>query len=104
MVEHVLYVVALALLTACAVFGWLFVALYSRVRWYATPEGRHLMKFTTALALTFSLVLLFQAVKPKPLTSLALSIALYGWIAWELANRVRLHLKAKREARAARGE
>jgi len=94
-----LYAVAYAALIACAVLGWLFVVLYSRVRWYATPEGRHLMKFTTALALTFSLSLLFAVLKPKPEVRAVLSIALFGWIAWELANRSRLHLRAKRETR-----
>ena len=96
---HALFALAYALLIACAVLGWLFVILYSRVRWYATAEGRHLMKFTTALALTFSLTLLFAVLDPKPEVRAVLSIGLFGWIAWELANRSRLHLKARREAR-----
>lgn len=95
---HVLTVTAYALLIACAAFAWLFVILYSKVRWYATPEGRHLMKFTVALALVFSLSLLFRIADPKPLTRVSLSCVLFGWIAWELANRTRLHLRAKRES------
>jgi hypothetical protein len=95
----VLVVAAEVLLVACALLGWLFVILYSRVRWYVTPEGRHLMKFTTALALTFSLSVLFQLIHPTLPTRAVLSVVLFGWIAWELGNRVRLHLRAKREGR-----
>jgi len=91
--------VAIVLLALCAAFGWLFVALYSRVRWFATAEGRHLMKFTIALSLTYTLSLLFMVVQPKPLTRVVLSIGLFGWTAWELGNRSRLHLRAKRELR-----
>ena len=96
---HVLTATAWALLILCAALGWLFVILYSRVRWFATAEGRHLMKFTIALSLTYSLSLLFAVVHPKPLTRVVLSIALFGWTAWELGNRSRLHLRAKRELR-----
>ena len=88
--------VALGLIGLCAIEGWLFVALYSRVRWYATPEGRHLMKFTIVLSLTYSLTLLFQAVHPRLEVRLILTLALFGWTAWELGNRVRLHLLARR--------
>jgi hypothetical protein len=93
-------ILAEVLMGAVAVLGWLFVILYSRVRWYATPEGRHLMKFTTGLALTFSLSLLFQFTDPGRWTRVVLSITLFGWLAFELANRTRLHLRAQREARS----
>lgn len=92
---------ALAQLTLCAVLAWLFVALYSRVRWWATKEGRHLMKFTIAFALVLSLSLLNQVVRMKPATILILSIALFGWISWELAMRSWLHLQAVRENKEA---
>jgi hypothetical protein len=64
------------------------------------------MKFTTGLALTFSLSVLFQFTDPGMWTRVVLSIALFGWLAFELANRSRLHLSAKHEARleAARTE
>jgi hypothetical protein len=94
---QVLAWVAFALLALNAVLGWVFVARFSRVAWYATPEGRHLMKFTAALALTFTLSLLFAIVDPKILTRLLLTIGLFGWIAYELANRIRLQVNAKRE-------
>ena len=97
MVEFLVWV-ALGLLVLCAALAWLFVILYSRVRWYATPEGRHLMKFTVAFALTYSMTLLFYVVHPKIEVRLVLSIAVFGWTAWEMGNRSRLHLKAKREA------
>lgn len=96
---HALYLVAFAALILCAVEAWVFVVLYSRVRWYGSPEGRHLMKFTAALALTFSLTLLFALVHPEPMMRAVLSIAVFGWIGWELGNRIRLHLRAKRENR-----
>ena len=98
-VIHALTFVALAQLTLCAMLAWLFVALYSRVRWWATREGRHLMKFTIAFALVLTLTLLFQVAQPKPLTQLVLSIALFGWIGWELAVRSWLHLQAVREVK-----
>ena len=94
-----LTIAAEVLMAACALFGWVFVGLYSRVRWYATAEGRHLMKFTIALSLTFTLSLLFQVAQPKLLVRVLLSIGLFGWIAWELATRIRLHLAARREVR-----
>jgi hypothetical protein len=91
----------LALVALCALFGWTFVVLYSRVQWWRSAEGRHLMKFTVVLSLTYTLSLLFQVVEPKILTRLLLSIALFGWTAYELGNRVLLHLRAKREHEAA---
>jgi hypothetical protein len=103
MVE-VLTFIALGLIVLCAVFGWTFVALYSRVQWWRTAEGRHLMKFTTVLSLTYTLTLLFHVVEPKMLTRLVLSIALFGWTAYELGNRIVLHLRAKREHEAAVAE
>jgi hypothetical protein len=92
---------AMAQLTLSAVLAWLFVALYSRVRWWATKEGRHLMKFTIAFALVLSLSLLNQVVHLKLVTLLVLSIALFGWISWELAMRSWLHLQAVRESKEA---
>ena len=94
-----LTVLAVSLLVLCAALGWVFVILYARVNWYATAEGRHLMKFTTVLSLTYTLSLLFAVIDPKPLTRVLLSAILFGWTAWELGNRIRLHLRAKREAR-----
>ena len=94
--------VAFALLALDAALSWVFVARFSRVAWWVTPEGRHLMKFTAALALTFTLSLLFAIVDPKILTRLLLTIGLFGWIAVELANRIRLQGVAKREVEAAR--
>lgn len=92
---------AVAQLTLCAVLAWLFVALYSRVRWWATAEGRHLMKFTIAFALVLSLSVLDYAVHMKLITKAFLSIALFGWISWELAVRSWLHLQAVRENKEA---
>ena len=93
---------AFALLALNAILSWAFVVRFSRVAWWATPEGRHLMKFTAALALTFTLSLLFAVVDPKILTRLLLTIGLFAWIAFELANRIRLQGVAKREVDAAR--
>jgi len=91
----------IAQLTLSAVLAWLFVLLYARVQWWATREGRHLMRFTVAFALMLSATLLFTLVQPKPITQLVLSIALFGWISWELANRSWLHLQAVRENKEA---
>ena len=92
---------ALAQFTLCAVLAWLFVALYSRVRWWATPEGRHLMRFTVGFALVLSISLLDYVVHMKPATKAILSIALFSWIGWELAVRSWLHLQAVREVKEA---
>lgn len=96
---ELLRAVAIGLLALCGLLGWTFVVLYSRVTWYKSAEGRHLMKFTVCLALMYSLSILFLVVDPKPLTRVVLSILLFGWTAWELGNRIRLHLRAKRELR-----
>lgn len=92
---------AIAQLTLCAVLAWLFVILYCRVQWWATREGRHLMRFTIAFALMLSATLMFTVVPVKPITQLILSIALFGWVSWELANRSWLHLQAVRENKEA---
>ena len=92
---------ALAQLTLATVLAWLFVLLYARVRWWATREGRHLMRFTIAFALALSDTLFNTLVQPKPITQLVLAIALFGWISWELANRSWLHLQAVRENKEA---
>ena len=92
---------AVAQLTLCTVLAWLFVLLYARVQWWATREGRHLMRFTIGFALVLSLTLLNQVVVMKPQTVLILSIALFGWISWELAVRSWLHLQAVRENKEA---
>lgn len=97
---QVLTMIALAELALCAALSWTFIILYSRVRWYNTAEGRHLMKFTLAFALTISLTLLFRILRPPIEVRAVLSIALFGWIAWEMGNRIRLHLRAKRETRS----
>jgi hypothetical protein len=89
-------ILAEVLMGACAVFGWVFVVLYSRVYWKVTPEGRHLMKFTIALSLVFSLSTLFQFTDPGMWARVGLSIALFGWVAFELANRTRLLILAQR--------
>ena len=45
----------MVLLGVCAVESWVFVWLYSRVAWAKSNEGRHLMRFTAILGLTFTL-------------------------------------------------
>lgn len=95
-----LLTLALALMVLDAVLAWVFVALYSRVRWWATMEGRHLMRFTIAVALMFSLSVLFMVLEPKPLVRGVIATVIFGWIAAELGNRTRLLLIARREVRA----
>lgn len=94
-----LYVAAMVFLGLDALFAWMFVARYARVRWYESAEGRHLMRFTMLLALMFTFTLFGQLVKPRPLTSLVLSCVLFGWAAFELGIRVWLERRAQREAR-----
>jgi hypothetical protein len=96
-----LMMLAFALLAANAVLAWAFVGFYSRVRWNATREGRHLMRFTLILALMFTMTLAFNVVRVPFLVRAVISLALFAGSAYELGNRLRLERRAQRERAAA---
>lgn len=89
--------VALALIGLIAAETWAFVARHSKTKWWETREGRYLMKSKTALALTFTMTLVFQAVQPKVETRLIISVLLFAWIAYAFAELLVLQSLAKRE-------
>lgn len=103
MLQALLYV-ALSLLVVCALEAWVFVARHSRTRWWENPEGRYLMRSKAALAALFTMTLVFQVVEPKPMTAVLISILLFGFTAYTLADLLILQTKAKRERKAARRE
>lgn len=94
---------ALALVATVSALAWTFVARYARKDWRATPEGRHLMFFTLALAVTTTTTLLFRFVFDEPEGSglrLGVFIAEFAVLAWQLAIRNRLLTQASRDAAA----
>lgn len=103
MIEVLTYV-ALGLVALIALETWVFVARHSRVRWWENPEGRYLMRSKVALALLFTMTLVFQVVQPKPVTAVVISILLFGFTAYTLADLLILQTKAKRERKAAQRE
>ena len=82
----------------------------SRGAWHDSPEGRHIMRFTAALSVTFALTLLFRSLDPPllppdapvplivghwavPLShALGVQVLVFGAMAVELGNRLRLML------------
>ena len=100
----VLTVVALAQLGVLCALATVFVVVYSRRShgaWHSTPEGRHLMRFTGILAVTFGLTLGFQLVGHLVPAewALAVSVIVYSGLIVELANRLRLLLRGNGSAK-----
>lgn len=97
----VLTFAALALVGIVSLEAWIFVARHARTTWWGTPEGRYLMRSKVNLALLFTMTLVFQVVQPKPLTAVLISVLLFAFTAYTLADLLILQTKAKRERRAA---
>ena len=91
---------ALTLVAVVAIEAWVFVARHARINWWDNPEGRYLMRSKVNLALLFTMTLVFQVVQPKPLTAVVISIALFSFTAYTLADLLILQTKAKRERKA----
>ena len=88
--DTVLLVVAVVFLFVAAVEATRFPVRYRVTTWRRTREGRHLMRFTAALAVALWGTLL-QAVLPLPLwVSLLVQAAVFAWLAFELHYRNRL--------------
>lgn len=94
----------LLLVMAMAGLAWVFVARLAWTRWWETGEGRYLMKSKTALALIFSMVLLFRVFDPSRLVVLVTAALLYSWITYTLAELLVLQTRAKRERRTTEGD
>jgi hypothetical protein len=93
--------VATALVAVGAGLAWWFVLLYRRFDWKATDEGRHIMGFTLMIAIILTLATETRLFGPYPGIQF-LAVGLYGWLVYLLASRVRLMLKANRDARGGR--
>ena len=97
----VLAVLAMGLLAVCAVFSWAFVIRHARTR-RTTAEGRYLMRSKVAMGLLFTFTFLGQLVPISITVALWLSVALFGWTAYQLGDLLRLQTRALREAKEAR--
>ena len=74
-------------LLLCAVLAWTFVIRYFRRRWWETPEGRHLLRFTVILASTFTLTLVFAVVPLPPILEAVVQLVVFLAMAAELWHR-----------------
>lgn len=92
-----LMIVALAALTVCAVLSWVFVAMYARVPWRRSREGRHLMRMTIILGSIFTLSVIFNVVPFPPLFNAAVSVVAFIAMAAEIWARIALLRRAQRE-------
>lgn len=78
-----------------AVAAWVFVLTYRARRWREWAEGRHLMRFTVGIALitTYASIVgvaaIFGLTFP-PLLQALVRLAIFGWLAVMLVQRVRL--------------
>ena len=101
---QILMVVSLVELGVLCALATIFVIGYhrhSRGAWRTIPEGRHLMRFTAALAVTFGLTLGFALLGPTmPLAvALGIQVVVFGVLIFELANRLRLMLSGNGHGR-----
>lgn len=97
-VTEALYWLSAALLSYSFIAALTFVIIYSRRRWEATPEGRHLFRFTVVLAVLFFLLAwrvargasMVDDSTPVNLWLLAMTLVISSACAIELTVRVRL--------------
>lgn len=99
---NALFVVALVLCGANAVMAWIFVARHARTSWQRSHGGRYLMRSKIAMALLFTFTLLAQIIPIRPLTAVSLTILLFGWTAYVLADLLSMQSGELRRARLER--
>lgn len=92
-----LFIAAMGALIACAVLGWWFAWRYSRTTFEDTPEGRHVLRFTILLAVTFTVTAVLQLVPVPPFVGVLASLVLFAAIGAELWTRITLLREAQRE-------
>ena len=80
-----------------ALLCWWFVWRYSRIKWRSTPEGRHVMRLTVVLGLTFTFTVLFNTIPVSLLLKALVSLVLFGAIAAEMWTRINLLADAQRD-------
>ena len=71
-----------------------FAVLYSRVEWWRSPEGRHLMAMTLTLATALGLILAVRVIGRGDWTVPA-ALAVYTAIAWLMWHRFLLLIRAQ---------
>jgi hypothetical protein len=86
-----------AVRVACFVLAMWFVIAFSRVRWKATLEGRHLMWFTRMIACFMALPIIYRLLPGYHDVYLWISRLLFIWFVYLLFQRVRLQRAAQRE-------
>lgn len=93
-----LYSLATGLVAIGASLAWWFVFLYRRHNWRQYQEGRHVMQFTLMVAIILTLSTEVRIWGPYPGIELVACVV-YLWMVWLLASRIRLMLRANKEAR-----
>lgn len=78
---------ATLLLLVAAVEATRFAVRYSRTTWRRTREGRHLMRFTVALAIALWGTLILAVVPLPDWLELLIGVGVYAWLAFELNRR-----------------
>ena len=86
----VLLCAAVVFLVFAAVEATRFAVRYSHTTWRRNREGRHLMRFTVALAIALWGTLILSAIPMPDVVQLILGVAVYAWLAFELHHRNRL--------------
>lgn len=89
--------VATILRVEAAVVAWVFVARFSRVTWWRTDEGRHLMAFTVLVALFMTFASTVSIFGPYPGIDLV-ALGLYGLLVTMLWDRNLLFSHAQHDA------
>jgi hypothetical protein len=92
-----LILAAVLMAGAVGLLSWWFVWRYSRVTWQRTPEGRHLMRLTVVLGLTYSATAVFYFVPLPPIAHALASLALFSVTAAEMWTRITLLHDAQRD-------
>jgi hypothetical protein len=86
----VLIVAAALFLLVAAVEATRFAVRYSREtggEWHNNREGRHLMRFTVALAVALWGTLILAVVPLPDTLELLMGVGVYAWLAFELHHR-----------------
>lgn len=109
--NHLYIELAIIFRTAGLIFSVSFVLRYLRLPWRSTVEGRHLMSFSTVVALFLlyatvnNIAAYFDSYVPPGHVDgdyfgrLPIAVLLYGWVAYEMWKRNHLLTLARRQAR-----
>lgn len=97
----VLKILAIALLAVGVLGGWWFVARYMLLfKWRSTEIGRHLVAFSSLLALFYTYYLVYSFLPNAPGKTpirLGLFVALTGVILWRVVIFERVAAEARRQ-------